>query len=33
MEHDMLGQTGTSVGQNGAGMRGTMVYFNKHMRM
>ena len=32
MEHGMLGQNDTSLGQNGTKIRGKMAYFNKRMR-
>ena len=32
MEHDMLGQKGTSLGQNGTEIRRKTAYFNKRMR-
>ena len=32
MEQDLLGQIGTSLGQNGSEIRDKMAYFNKHMR-
>ena len=33
MEHDMLGQNGTSLGENGTEIRGKMAYLNKRMHI